>query len=390
MKRFISFFCIITFCFSFITIAYAEGEESTENISTLDLNAKSAVLMEASTGQILVEQNSHEKLSPASVTKVMTLLLIMEAIDKGDISVDNIVTTSEYAASMGGSQVFLAPGEEMSVKDMIKAIAIASGNDASVAMAEFISGSEEVFVQQMNKKAKDLGMNDTNFINCNGLDTEGHYTSAYDIALMSRELIKHPKIFEYLTIWTDSLRDGKFDLANTNKLIRFYKGADGIKTGSTSIAKYCLAATAKRDDMRFIAAVMAAPTSKDRFSVASKLLDHGFANYITVNPVKKGDKIGKIKVVKGMDDFVNVTTDSDLAFVIGKSNENNIVKDIVIDEEVTAPVLEGQKVGKIVIKVGDKKVGECNLVTENSVDKITFGKILKNLVGKWLNFFKKN
>ena len=243
------------------------------------IQSKSAILLEADTGTILYEKNSHEQLRPASVTKVMTLLLIMEAIDSGKISLDDMVGCSERARKMGGSQIWLNETEELSVNDMLKAICVVSANDCCVAMSEFIAGSEEMFVDMMNKRAKELGMNDTNFANCHGLDTDNHLTSAHDIGVMSRELIKHEKILEYSSIWMDSLRDGKSELVNTNKLIRFYDGANGLKTGSTSLAKYNLSATAKRNDMQLIGVVMCAPTSAERFEDAKKLLDYGFANF---------------------------------------------------------------------------------------------------------------
>ena len=273
--------CLIMAISLISVTGYAEPVQQVDtNVSTQLINAKSGILMEASTGEVLYEQNANERLQIASVTKVMTMLLIMEAIDSGKISLDDMVTTSEYAASMGGSQVFLEAGEQMSVNDMLKAIAVASGNDAAVAMAEFISGSEGAFVEKMNKRASELGCENTHFINCNGLDeTPEHYSSARDVARISQELLKHTKIFDYTTIWMDSLRNGSFGLSNTNKLIRFYNGANGLKTGSTSTAKYCLSATALRDGMQLIAVIICAPSTKDRFSSASALLDYGFANY---------------------------------------------------------------------------------------------------------------
>ena len=245
----------------------------------ISFNAKSVILTEASTGKTLFESNSHESLPPASVTKIMTMLLIMEAIDRGEISYDTVVTASERAKSMGGSTIFLDTNEKMSVEDLLKGIAVASGNDACVAMAEHLCGSEEAFAAKMNERAAQLGMKDTHFVNCNGLDAPGHYTSAYDIALMSRELMRHKDIFKFTTIWMDSLRGGKFSLANTNKLIRFYSGANGLKTGSTSVAGCCISAAAKRGEMQLIAVVLGAPTSKERFAAASNLLNYGFANY---------------------------------------------------------------------------------------------------------------
>jgi D-alanyl-D-alanine carboxypeptidase (penicillin-binding protein 5/6) len=382
MKKLIKLISLVCVMLLFLNYSIVTKAEPTNN---LDIQAKSAVLMEASTGQILYELNSHQKLPPASVTKVMTMLLIMEALESGKISLDDMVTASEYAASMGGSQIYLAPGEQMSVHDMLKAIAVASGNDASVAMAEHIFGSEEAFVKAMNDKAKALGMKDTNFVNCNGLDVENHYTSAYDIALMSRELLKYPKIHEYLTIWTDSLRNGEFGLANTNKLVRFYKGANGIKTGSTSRALYCLSASANRDGMQLIAVVMAAPTSRDRFNAASKLLDHGFANYTIVNSTKKGEQVGELDVIKGMVGKVKLATASDLNLLVKKGEENSITKNIDIVNNVLAPVDKGQKVGEITFSLNDKQIGKVDIVTLETVEKVSVNKVFTKLIKHWLN-----
>ncbi|MGN0148794.1 MAG: D-alanyl-D-alanine carboxypeptidase family protein, partial [Clostridia bacterium] len=272
MRRIICFFIVGFMCFSGLTV-FAEGDKA------LDINAKSAVLMEASTGKVLYEYAPDEQLPIASVTKVMTMLLIMEEIDEGRMTLDDMVSVSENAMSYGGSTMFLETGEQLSVNDMLKGIAVASANDGCVAMAEHIAGSESSFVDMMNEKAAELGMSNTHFMNTNGLDEEGHYSSARDVAIMSRELIKHEKIFDYTTIWTDELRDGKFQLANTNKLIRFYNGANGLKTGSTSQALCCLSATAKRDDMQLVGVVLGAPTSAERFASAKTLLDYGFSHY---------------------------------------------------------------------------------------------------------------
>ncbi len=371
-------FVIVILCIN--TIANAD-----DNLAQFDIKAKSAVLMEASTGKVLFEQNSHEKLPPASVTKVMTMLLIMEAIDSKRISYDDVVVTSEYAAGMGGSQVFLSTGEQMKVKEMLKAIAVASGNDASVAMAEHISGTEEAFVNAMNKRARELGMTNTNFINCNGLDADNHYTTAYDIALMSRELLKHHAIHEYLTIWIDALRNGEFGLANTNKLIRFYSGANGIKTGSTGKALYCLAGAAKRDGMQLIATIMAAPTSKERFYYASKLMDYGFANYTIIGGVSKSEEMGEIDVIKGMDKKVKYVAEQDFSVLIEKINKNSVQKEVNLSQNILAPVEKGQKVGEIVFKADNKELGRVNLVTDKEIPKIVVGKVFKKLISRWMN-----
>ncbi len=375
-----SFVCIVLLLFNHLTLVVIA--KSTED---LDIKAKSAILIEGSTGKILYEKNSHEKLPPASVTKVMTMLLIMEAIENNRISYDDIVVTSDYASSMGGSQVFLGPGEQMTVHDMLKAIAIASANDASVAMSEHIYGSEEAFVNAMNEKANELGMSDTTFVNCNGLDVENHLTSANDIALASRELLKYPKIHEYLTIWIDSLREGEFGLANTNKLIRFYKGANGIKTGSTSKALYCLSASAERDGMQLIAVVMAAPSSKVRFNNASKLLDYGFANYAVVDGAKKEEIIGKIEISKGVVREVELTPDSNFDLLVEKGRQGDIEKNINIADNVIAPVEKGQKVGEMLYYLDGEEIGKVNIVTKQGVDKISIGKVFGLFVKEWMN-----
>ena len=289
--------CFILCTILLISPCYAASDVG---LTTLSLNSKSACLMEFSSGEILYEQNMHEKLEPASVTKTMSLLLIMEELDKGTITLDTLVTGSSHAASMGGSQIWLEDGEQMTVNEMLKAIVVSSANDCTVAMGEHLAGSEEAFVVRMNERAKELGMKNTNFVNCTGLPVENHYTSAYDIALMTRELLKHEKILDYTTIWTDTVRAGEMGLSNTNKLIRFYSGANGMKTGYTQSAQYCMSATAKRDGMQLIASVMKAETSDKRFSDAKKLLDHGFANYSVYttdtsgldNISVKGGKVG--------------------------------------------------------------------------------------------------
>ena len=289
-----------------------ETVSNVEDNNSLNLESGSAILIEQTTGKILYSHNSHEKLRPASVTKVMSILLIMEAIDSGKITLDTEVPCSENAHSMGGSQIWLDTTESLTVKDMLKSICVVSANDCTVAMAEYIAGSEEAFVQMMNTKAKNLGMNDTTFKNCHGIDEDGHVTSSYDIALMSRELLNnHPEITEYTTIWMDSIRDGQSELVNTNKLVRNYKGATGLKTGSTSLALYNLSASATRDGLSLIAVIMKAPTTKIRFSEATKLLDYGFANYTSKSFGCKGDIIGTVDVNKGIEPQVNLVLEED-------------------------------------------------------------------------------
>ena len=313
--------------------------------NTLKLESASAILIEQSTGQILYSHNIHEQLRPASVTKVMSILLIMEALDSGKISLSDSVPCTENAASMGGSQIWLDPRETLTVDEMLKAICVASANDCVVAMAEFLSGSEDAFVQMMNDKAKELGMNDTCFKNCHGLDEDGHVTSSYDIALMSRELLsKHPQITNYTTIWTDSLRDGKSQLSNTNKLIRTYKGATGLKTGSTGLALYNLSASATRDDLSLIAVIMKASSTKVRFSEAAKLLDYGFNKFSYKDFGKKGDLIKSINIDKGINSAVDAVLFDNAGAIIEKGQENNVEQTLTLEDNLQAPIEEGQKI----------------------------------------------
>jgi len=296
-----------------------------------------------------------------------------------------MVSTSEYAASMGGSQVFLEPGEEMTVEDMLKAICVSSGNDAAVAMAEHIGGSEEAFVEMMNKRATELGAKNTHFINCNGLDeTEEHYSTARDVAIISCELLKHPDIEKYTKIWMDTLRDGKFGLSNTNKLIRFYKGANGIKTGSTSVAKYCLSASAKRDDMQLVAVVLGAPSTQERFSGATKLLDYGFANYSVADGKKLAGDIDNIKVIGGDEDFVQLEIKDNGNMVVKKGEAEKIEVKKNIETEINAPVSKGFKVGELVYILNGKEIGKKDIVTKSDVNKIKIYKMYIKMIKKWL------
>ena len=323
-------------------IEETNAEVSSDN--SLSLESGSAILIEQSTGQILYAHNIHEQLRPASVTKIMSILLIMEAVDSGKISLTDTVPCSENAASMGGSQIWLDPRETLTVDEMLKAICVNSANDCVVAMAEFIAGSEESFVQMMNDKAKELGMSDTCFKNCHGLDEDGHVTSSYDISLMSRELLtKHPTITKYTTIWMDSLRDGKSQLSNTNKLIKNYKGATGLKTGSTSLALYNLSASATRDDFSLIAVIMKAPSTKIRFAEAQKLLDYGFNNFSFKQFGKKGDLVKKISVDKGVQNTVDCILSDSAGTLIEKGKEKNVEQNITLDDTVSAPISKGQK-----------------------------------------------
>ena len=349
----------------------------------LSVSAKSALLMEASTGRILYEKNIHEAMPPASVTKIMTMLLTMEAIQNGQITFETVVVASENAKRMGGSTIFLDTGEAMTVYDLMKGIAVASGNDACVAMAEHLAGSEAEFVRLMNERAKALGMENTHFVNCNGLDAEGHVTSAYDIALMSRELLKHEKIFEFTTIWTDSLRDGKFGLANTNKLIRFYPGANGLKTGSTNGALYCLSATAKRDDMQLIAVIMGAPSTKERFDSARALLDYGFATYTVAHTADTENPVYITKVEKGIRTDVPLKCSSSFSVLLEKAKQNKVETRIEAAESLTAPVKKGDAAGKVVFHIDGEILGEVPLEASEDVPKKSFGLILTELLRLW-------
>ncbi len=360
------------------TVAYADTD------APLELSAKSAILIEQSTGNVLFEKNPDEKLPLASVTKVMTMLLIMEALDSGKIALDDIVVASERAKSMGGSTIFLDTGEEMSVHDLLKGIAVASGNDACVAMAEHIAGSEQGFVNMMNTRAVELGMANTNFINTNGLDADGHYSSARDIALMSRELLKHPKIFDYTTIWMDSLRDGKFQLANTNKLIRFYKGANGLKTGSTDKALCCLAGSAMRDNLQLICVVMAAPTSPQRFADASKMLDYGFANYAVKRIVTQGESLGDAEILKGTKKTVAAVAKDNYDALTSKGAGVDIKRELVFDENINAPIKTGDRLGEIRLSDSSGQIGAVEIVAAEDVDKMTYGAMLGRVLMSWL------
>ena len=362
------------------TVADAKEE------NPLNLESGAAILIEQTTGKILYSHNIHEQLRPASVTKVMSILLIMEAIDTGKIKYEDTIPCSENAHSMGGSQIWLDTTETLTVRDMLKSICVVSANDCTVAMAEYLAGSEEAFVQMMNTKAKQLGMNDTCFKNCHGIDEDGHVTSAYDIALMSKELLNnHPSITEFTTIWMDSIRDGKSSLVNTNKLIRNYKGATGLKTGSTSVALYNLSASATRDGLSLIGVIMKAPTTKIRFAEATKLLDYGFANYTSKSFGNKGDVITTANVNKGIEQQVNLLLEKDAAVLIKKGDTGNITQEITINENITAPICKGDVLGKVTYKAGDDIILEINLVAEADIAKSNMWNITTNLYLKWFN-----
>jgi len=347
------------------------------------LPAKSALLMDVTTGTVLYESNAHEALRPASVTKVMTMLLIMEAIDTGRIGWDDTVTASETAAAKGGSQVYLKVGETMTVADMVKAIAVSSANDCACAMAEHLAGSETGFVAMMNARAAELGMKDSHFVNCTGLDDDAeakdHLTSAYDIAVMSRQLLKyHPDIKKYTTIWMDTLRNGTFGLSNTNKLVRFYSGATGLKTGFTSAAGYCLSASAQRDGMELVAVVMGCETSQQRFAACKSMLDHGFANYALLTP--EMPQSAAVPVTLGTMEAVTAVPSGQEALLIDKAQRSSVSVQTTLDESVKAPVSKGQRLGTMTVKSGDQVLAQIPMVAQHAVPRLTWGDIFLQLL----------
>lgn len=386
--------------FSFNVFAYGdsifvwnnnlETLETNSNISAkldsnnLQLESESGILIEQHSGQILFEHNSHEKLRPASVTKVMSILLIMEAIDSGTLSYTDKIPCTEAAAAMGGSQIWLDVREELTVDEMLKAICVVSANDCTVAMAEYLCGSQEAFVEKMNTKAQELGMKDTSFKNCHGLDEDGHLTSAYDIALMSRELLnKHPSIAKYTTIWMDTLRDGKSQLVNTNKLIRNYKGMTGLKTGSTSLALYNLSASATRDGLSLIAVIMKGPTGAIRFSEAQKLLDYGFSNYQYKELAGKYECLKNVTVQKGTEDNLNILFDEDAGVIIKKGENKNIEQIISVPDTLIAPITKGQKVGEVSYCLDGERITTINIIAEKEIKKISLINFSSKLYKSW-------
>ena len=365
-------------------------EEYTNDTSNpLKLDCESAILIEQNTGEILYSYNVHEKLRPASVTKIMSILLIMEAIKSGKINYDTKIPCSENAASMGGSQIWLDTTETLTVEEMLKAICVVSANDCVTAMAEYLGGTEEGFVKMMNEKAKELGMNDTEFKNCHGIDEDGHMTSSYDISLMSKELLtKYPEITKYTTIWNDSLRDGKSELVNTNKLVRNYNGCTGLKTGSTSQALFNLSASATREGLSLIAVVMKAPTSAKRFKNASSLLDFGFANFEYKKMISKDDIIKNVKIEKGVISETNVIAEKNCGTLIKKGNDFNIEQKIEMPDVIQAPVKKGDIVGKVIYRLNEKNIGECNLIVMQDIDKIGFFNMERYVLNKWFSVLR--
>lgn len=376
MIKKLSLALIIAIIFTAVPVFSVDVNAVTEETIT----APSAILMESSSGKVLFEKNPHEQRPCASITKVMTMLLVCEAIDSGKLSLDDTITASAHAASMGGSDIWLEEGETMSANDMIKATVVASANDAAVALAEHLCGSEEVFVQKMNEKANQLGMKDTVFKNCNGLDEDGHITSAYDVAVMSRELMKHEMIFDYTSIWLDNLRDGKTQIVNTNKLLKTYKGITGLKTGTTNDAGCCMAASATRGDMSLVAVVLGCNSGKERFSDAAALLDYGFANF-SVTQLKAPDDLPKtIKVENGMQKNIGIGCDINSSIVLDKNSGSKIVSKIDLPESIEAPVASGQKLGTVTYSLDGKAVKSFEITALQHAEQISFASVFSVLL----------
>ena len=376
---------LLSLILSLSIVSSFERKVYSSDEGNIEISAPAAVLMEPKTGKVLYEKNAHEVRCCASITKVMTMTLVMEALDSGKINLTDTVAASEHSSSMGGSDIWLEPGEVMTVDELSKATMVASANDAAVALAEHVCGSEDIFVTEMNRKANELGMADTVFKNCNGLDEDGHVTSAYDVALMSRELIKHKKIFDYTSIWMDYLRDGKTQLVNTNKLLRSYKGITGLKTGTTSQAGSCITATATRGNLSLIAVILGATNGKDRFKDAATLLDFGFANYNMLQPVVDESIFEPVKVLDGMKPEVAVEAHVGAEVLVPKGKEHSIDSSMEIASEVAAPVKKGQSLGRLIYKLNDEIVAEYDIVAAEDVEAINFSAIFKDLLSK---FFK--
>ncbi len=391
--------CFSTAVFLFITAALHTrvlsqdyDHDAVERIvlstDVLNLKAKSCILLDAGSGNVLLESQSREKLPIASLTKIMTMLLVMEAIDAGKARYEDMVPVSQHAMSMGGSTVWLGAGEEYSLKDMMLAVALNSANDASVALAEFIAGSEENFVSMMNKRAKELGLEDTHFLDCSGLTDDGHYSSARDIAVLTKELIaKHPEVIEFTTLWHSTFPNGT-SLDNTNKLIRNYSGTIGLKTGFTKKAGHCLSAVAKRSNTTLIAVVMGCPDSNTRFAEGIKLLDYGFSNFESIQVSEKGREVKTIPVKKGLAKSVRAVTEDDVFVMVKKGSAETIEEKVELPEAVTAPVKLGQKLGQVLYLLEGKVVGSCNVIAENPVDKATFIRLLLRMFKGWIRMGK--
>jgi len=378
----------ILLCLLMIMLLVLPAYTVNAEVQPFDINSKSALLMDAGTGTILYEKNAHEQLAPASVTKIMTMLLVMESLDSNKITLNDNVVVSERASKMGGTQLYLEAGEIKTVEELMKGIAIRSANDASLALGEYIAGTEELFIQQMNNRAKELGMENTTFVNTNGLPAEGHVTTAYDIALMSRELLKHKDIHRWLTTWMDTVVVGKRQspqsLVNTNKLLNTYQGINGIKTGYTSEAMHCLSASATRGNTTFISVIMAAPTSPIRFSEATKLLDYGFANYNTVEIAKKNGVIGTVMLGKGKKDQIEAVAKESLNALVQKGDESKVEKEILLPPSITAPVLQGDRIGEVIARIDGKEIGRVDIISKESVEKASVLNILEKMFNKMM------
>ena len=371
MKKFLSLILAICLSVSFSVTAFADG---------ISISAKSAILVERSTGRVLFEYEADKQMPPASITKIMTLLLVMEAIESGKLNFETEVTASEHACSMGGSQIWLEPGEVFTVHDLLKAAAIASANDACVALAEAVSGSEEAFVELMNQRAAELGMENTVFKNSTGLDAEGHVSTAKDIAKMSAALLSHEKIKEYSTVWMDSLRNGETELTNTNKLVRFYKGCTGLKTGSTDEAGCCLAASAERGGMELVSVTLGSPNTDERFAAGRKLLDYGFANFAVAKPKPPVEELRDIPVSHGVCDFVTPVFEEPETYLLPKGQEELIEQKVDLPESLEAPVEKGRVIGKVTVSLNGGEIGSYNIIAGETVEKMSFGAALKILL----------
>ena len=376
MRKFLAIVLFLALCIGMIPTA---------NAAQIDVAAPSAILMDAATGTVLFEKNAHERLAPASVTKVMTLLLVMEALESGRISWDDTVIASEAAAGKGGSQVYLEVGEQMSMDEMLKSVVVSSANDCATALAEHIAGSESAFVQMMNARAAELGCADTNFVNCTGLDDEAnaaeHLTSAYDIAIMSRALLSHEKIKDYTTIWMDTVRDGKFGLSNTNKLVRFYDGTTGLKTGYTSQAGYCLSSSAERDGIELIAVVLHCDTSTNRFQSAKALLDYGFANYALVNADAESP-LGTVKVLLGEESVLTPVLQDSSPILIEKGEQAQVKKTVELPSELTAPIQAGQQIGTLTIETDSRVLAKIPILAPTTVEKLSLWQMTVRILRK--------
>ena len=355
--------------------ASAEGEDdSAQGNAPVTIHAKSAVLLEVSTGRVLYEMNAREKRAPASITKVMTALLTMEALDAGRITLDDMVTASANAKAMGGTTIHLDEGEQMSVNDLLKGMMVNSANDAAVALGEYIGGTQEAFVEMMNDRAQQLGMVDTHFVNCHGLDADGHETTAYDIGLMSVELLRHPKIMDYTKIWVDTLRNGTYDLANTNRLIRFYEPATGLKTGTTDNAGRCVSASAMKGDLHLVAVVLAGENKNDQFEGAKSLLEWGFANWTMMEPEIPPESAGPVKVLHGLESEVSAVAQNEEKLLIQKNMAGDLVYGVELEESVEAPVEKGQLLGHVTVSAGKEQIAEIPLTASEGIERMTFGR----------------